>query len=71
MKKIQNSKVVWINAIILIIALFDKEFFSLYEFSDTTVLKIVITLTKLTAALNIILRIFFTTKPLSNPLNKE
>ena len=71
MKKIQNSKVVWINAIILIIALFDKEFFSLFEFSDTTVLKIVITLTKLTAALNIILRIFFTTEPLSNPLNKE
>lgn len=71
MKKIQNSKVVWINAIILIIALFDKEFLSLFGFSDTTVLIVVSTLTKLTAALNIILRIFFTTEPLSNPLNKE
>lgn len=70
MKKIQNSKVVWINAIVLILLLFDSDFFKAFGVSEHNIVIISSIIAKTTAALNIILRLFFTQEPIENPFKQ-
>ena len=58
-KSVFKSWTVWINVVILVIALFDKEYLRLWGMSDNSIALFVASMTKLTALGNIILRIFF------------
>lgn len=58
-KSIFKSYTVWINVIILVIALLDNEYLKLLGMSDKGIAIFVATMAKLTALGNIILRIFF------------
>ena len=71
MKKIKQSKVVWLNMAIFIIALFDVAFFKTLGISDDKTAIIVSLLTKVTAIANIILRVYFTDTPIGNPFNNN
>jgi uncharacterized membrane protein len=71
MKKVRQSKVVWLNMAIFIIALFDVAFFKTLGISDDKTAIIVSLLTKVTAITNIILRVYFTYTPIENPFNNN
>ncbi len=68
MKKVLNSKVVWLNVAVLILSLFDKEFFSVFGISESITIQIMAITTKIVAILNIVLRVYFTSEPIDNPL---
>lgn len=59
-KKYYNSSTLWVNFIILILSLFDKEFFEILGVNENTSNIILAVTIKIVAVLNIALRIFFT-----------
>lgn len=64
MKKAYHSKVVWINFIILVLSLFDSEFFSALGLQEQTIVLISSILVKVVAIGNIALR-FLTTQSIT------
>lgn len=59
-KPFYKSITLWINFAILVLSLFDSEFFSAIGIKEHTALIINATIIKLVAVLNIALRVFFT-----------
>ena len=59
-KGIQKSWTVWINFIILALTMLDKEYLGLLGLGEQAVALFMATMLKVTAILNLILRIFFT-----------
>lgn len=59
-KPVYQSATVWINFVILLVAIFDHDFFSIFGLNDATIAKLMILGVKLTALGNIILRVFIT-----------
>ena len=53
-----KSWTVWINFAILFFALFDREYLSLFKLTDAQIMIILASMTKATAFLNIIMRLF-------------
>jgi hypothetical protein len=65
-KPIYKSATVWVNFIVLFIAIFDHDFFSVFGFDDDTIAKFMMLGMKLTALANIYMRIFLTKTKIGN-----
>jgi hypothetical protein len=68
-KPFYKSKTVIFNAILLILSIFDKEFFLLLGIEPNAVAIINALIIKVTAAGNIILRTVFTKGEIENPID--
>lgn len=69
MKKFYMSKTMWFNIALLVIAMFDRDFFQTLGVSETILPKIEIILVKVCAIGNLVLRYYSTSekiKPLNN-----
>ncbi len=60
--KYHKSKTLWLNFIVLCLSLFDSEFFQMLGINENTTNIINASVIKITAILNIALRVFFTQK---------
>lgn len=59
-KQPHKSLTLWVNFVILLLSLFDHDFFKLMGLSEHSSLVLMGVIVKLTAALNLVLRVFFT-----------
>ena len=60
-----KSMTLWINFAILVLSMFDREFFDAMGFSEQLTNIVLAWFVKLAAILNIALRIFFTSSPIT------
>lgn len=60
MKKPHQSITLWVNFLILLLSMFDAEFFKLMGLSEHQAMVVLAIIVKAVAALNLILRVFFT-----------
>lgn len=70
MKKVYQSRVVWINFIILTLSLFDTQFFQALGLADATIMIVSSILVKIVAVGNIALR-FLTNQGIGNDNTAE
>lgn len=60
-----KSVTLWINFLILALSMFDQAFFETFGFSEHDTNRVLMVCVKITALLNLVLRVFFTNSALN------